>query len=145
MTETVVATPMVAGFVVMMTTALLIVRATAASTMEELLEALELLIRGGVSLLYVADKVERLAGERVIEVHPHFIIRDVEHQSIDSLTISGAHRDVAPHLYKAAIEVSLRILEDGLVEIHQELLLEGTIGSLRLECEVKGIPIIEAA
>ena len=113
--------------------------------MEELLKALELLIRSGVSLLYVTDKVQRLAGERVIEVHPHFIIRDVEHQPIDRLTISGAHRDVAPHLHKAAIKLSRRILEDGLVKIHQELLLEGTIGSFRLECEVKGIPIIETA
>ena len=64
--ETVVATPVVARFVVMVTTALLIVRATAAATMEELLKALELLIRSGVSLLYVTDKVQRLAGERVM-------------------------------------------------------------------------------
>lgn len=144
MAEAVVATPVVARFVVMMPTALLLVRAAAAATVEELLKALKLLIGGGVSLLYVADKVECLAGERVIEVHPHLILRDVEHQPIDRLTISGAHRYVAPHLYKTAIKLSLRILEDGLVEIHQELLLEGTIGSLRLECEVKGIPIIEA-
>lgn len=145
MAEAVVTTPVVARFVVMMTTALILVRATAAATMEELLKALELLIGGGVSLLYVADKVECLAGERVIEVHPHLILRDVEHQPIDRLTVSGAHRDVATYLYKTAIKLSLRILEDGLVEIHQELLLEGTIGSLRLECEVKGIPIIKAA
>lgn len=145
MAEAVVTTPVVARFIVMMPTALLLVRAAAAATVEELLKALELLIGGGVSLLYVTDKVERLAGERVIEVHPHLILRDVEHQPIDRLTVSGAHRDVAPHLYKAAIKLSLRILEDGLVEIHQELLLEGSIGSLRLECEVKGIPIIEAA
>ena len=87
----------------------------------------------------LAHEVQRLAGQRVIEVDGHLVIRNLHDLRIDDLPVHGVHRHDSTFVHTLRVELVIAVVEQLLVERHDAVIVILAVCLIRGDDKVKRV------
>ena len=98
--------------------------------------------RSLVTIFYFSHEVKMFAGERMVEIHLHFVVGDVKHPAVESvpLLVLQRHDGILVDVFCVKLTVDG---EDPLVQIEHMLVVVFAVGLLGREGEVEFVALVQ--
>ena len=114
--------------------AIAISMATTATVMTDSLQ----LGRVGVAYFYnLAEEMQILACQRVVEVDSYLDRRHFYHLGVDNLSVDSLHRDDISYIDTVGVKLAIYVVEHVLVKFHQACLVVLAIGVFASNAEIE--------